>query len=425
MKKLIFILAVLAVTIPINAQWVPLNLGTTVTLESMAVTDANTVYIVGGDPPSTFVNLKTTNGGLNWFSFAGSSSGGVSVYFLNVNTGFLDGITTIQRTTNAGNNWTTVYTAPDTAVFLAFHFPNANTGYGVGFVYSPFQQQILNSAAIKTTNGGLSWTRLAQPISGANNELKDVFFTDANTGYAVGWGDNTVNILLKTTNGGNNWNSIGPTYSGSEMYSVKFTDANTGYVGGSSQIGLLKTTNAGLSWNNIYTTGYPRITDTYFINANTGFAIGDDGIMRTDNAGLIWTNQNSTYTNNVLKQIRFYGNDVGYVTGKNGLMLKTINGGIGIINISSEIPSSYSLQQNYPNPFNPTTKIRFDIPKSENVTIKVFDMLGKEISTMVSQQLQPGTYEAEWDASAYSSGIYYYKITSGSFTQTKKMVVVR
>ena len=118
-------------------------------------------------------------------------------------------------------------------------------------------------------------------------ELVDVFFTDANTGYTVGWGQSN-NILLKTTNGGYNWNSITNSGVGSEAYGVFFTDANNGYVCG--QNGICKTTNAGISWSVSY--NY-KMNDLYFINANTGFATGGDGIIRTNNAGANWTNQNS------------------------------------------------------------------------------------------------------------------------------------
>jgi hypothetical protein len=98
---------------------------------------------------------------------------------------------------------------------------------------------------------------------------------------------------------------------------------------------------------------------------------------------------------------------------------------IGIKNISSEIPSSYSLQQNYPNPFNPATNIKFAIPKNEFVKITVFDMLGKEIETLVNEQLAPGTYETNWNASNYPSGVYFYKLSAGDFSETKKMLLLK
>ncbi|HRJ05522.1 MAG TPA: hypothetical protein PK605_14060 [Ignavibacteria bacterium] len=115
---------------------------------------------------------------------------------------------------------------------------------------------------------------------------------------------------------------------------------------------------------------------------------------------------------------------------------------VGLISVSTEIPSQFSLFQNYPNPFNPVTKIKFSIPLSRGMgaeggrgvltQLSIYDALGKEITVLINQQLQPGTYEADWDASAYPSGVYYYKLevspstSSGrGFTETKKMVLIK
>ena len=89
------------------------------------------------------------------------------------------------------------------------------------------------------------------------------------------------------------------------------------------------------------------------------------------------------------------------------------------------MPGNYSLGQNYPNPFNPVTKIKFEIPKSGFTTLKIFDILGKEIKTLVNESLQPGTYEATFDGSQLTSGIYFYKITAGDFLETKRMMLIK
>ena len=91
----------------------------------------------------------------------------------------------------------------------------------------------------------------------------------------------------------------------------------------------------------------------------------------------------------------------------------------------SAAPVSYFLAQNYPNPFNPTTKISYAIPKKSFVTIKIFDVLGKEVFQLVNQEKSAGKYEAGFDASALSSGVYFYRIQAGSFTETKKMILLR
>ncbi len=95
----------------------------------------------------------------------------------------------------------------------------------------------------------------------------------------------------------------------------------------------------------------------------------------------------------------------------------------GIINISTQVPDKFSLQQNYPNPFNPTTNIRFDVAKSSSVRLAVYDIVGREVGVLVNQQLNPGTYEVNWNANGFSSGVYFYKLITGDFTETKKMIL--
>lgn len=98
---------------------------------------------------------------------------------------------------------------------------------------------------------------------------------------------------------------------------------------------------------------------------------------------------------------------------------------IGIHNISSNVPADYLLSQNYPNPFNPVTNIEFSIAKRSFVKLAVCDMTGREIEIIASKELNAGKYGADWDASKYSSGIYFYTIVSEGFTQTKKMMLIK
>ena len=91
----------------------------------------------------------------------------------------------------------------------------------------------------------------------------------------------------------------------------------------------------------------------------------------------------------------------------------------------NEIPTEFLLTQNYPNPFNPSTKIRYSVPQSSNVIIKVFDILGNEIETLVNEEKPVGTYEITWYAASLPSGIYFYTINAGSFIETKKMILLK
>ena len=98
---------------------------------------------------------------------------------------------------------------------------------------------------------------------------------------------------------------------------------------------------------------------------------------------------------------------------------------IGIKLISGEIAERFTLHQNYPNPFNPSTNIRFDIPKTSQVKLVIYNMLGKEIATLVDKELRPGSYEVDWDGSNYSSGVYFYKLKTLDFEKTMKMLLVK
>jgi len=98
---------------------------------------------------------------------------------------------------------------------------------------------------------------------------------------------------------------------------------------------------------------------------------------------------------------------------------------IGIQSISNETPNGYSLSQNYPNPFNPTTHFGFRIADFGLVRLTVYDALGKEVTILVNQLMQPGTYEFSWDASAYSSGVYFYKLETDQYSEIKKMVLIK
>jgi len=98
---------------------------------------------------------------------------------------------------------------------------------------------------------------------------------------------------------------------------------------------------------------------------------------------------------------------------------------VGINTISVGIPSAYSLSQNYPNPFNPTTNIKFDITKLSNVKIVVYDVSGREIQTLVNERLQPGTFETTFEGSQLTSGVYFYRMVTEGYSETKKMLLIK
>jgi flagellar hook assembly protein FlgD len=98
------------------------------------------------------------------------------------------------------------------------------------------------------------------------------------------------------------------------------------------------------------------------------------------------------------------------------------------VEVETDLPNKFSLEQNYPNPFNPTTTIRYTLPniiQDMNVKMRVYNVLGKTVKTLVNEQQNSGTYRITFDASSLSNGVYYYQLTAGDFTQTRKMILLK
>ena len=108
-----------------------------------------------------------------------------------------------------------------------------------------------------------------------------------------------------------------------------------------------------------------------------------------------------------------------------GTLYAFYNGLVGISNNGNELPTEFSLKQNYPNPFNPSTSISYGVPKAGLVKLVVYDVLGREISTLVNERKEAGMYNVNFDASSLTSGVYFYKVESGDFSETKKMILIK
>jgi hypothetical protein len=116
----------------------------------------------------------------------------------------------------------------------------------------------------------------------------------------------------------------------------------------------------------------------------------------------------------------------GYIfAGTDSLVFRSVQSTVGVGRIAQGIPHAFKLEQNYPNPFNPSTTIRYQVPTQSHVTLKVFDVLGREVATLVNEAKEPGTYTVQWDAAGVSSGVYFYRLKAGDFVQTRRMMVMR
>ena len=366
--------------------------------------DANTGWVSG----NLGTLLKTSNGGANWFSInTGITLNISSIKFINALTGwFATRITgRIYKSTNGGLNWSQQFQT--SATIQAISFTDSLYGWAASF----------NGKVFRTTNGGISWDSTT-----VNSGLNDVVFLNRNTGWACG----IARDIFKTTNSGLNWiQQLGG--QGGEIESLSFIDLNTGWAINLELYDIYKTINGGDTWNLIYTLpGCVNAHDIFFTHQNSGWASGDCGMLfSTTNGGLNWFQQ-LIGTSTFRQQLFFVNDTTGWSVG-GGVIIKTTNGGAVVLltNQNSLLPDSYKLEQNYPNPFNPISRIKYDIPKQSQVTIKIFDIIGSEVTTLINEFKEPGFHEISFDGSNYSSGVYFYRIEAGSFTEVKKMVLLK
>jgi hypothetical protein len=206
---------------------------------------------------------------------------------------------------------------------------------------------------------------------------------------------------------------------------VYFTDSSTGTVVG--QRVILKTTDAGTTWITVLNHTLEVLEGVSFNNSEIGIVVGMDGtILRSSNGGYTWTTQPSGTPANLYSVFCIDENTV-TIVGSGGTILNNTKGGVTFVQESPIFrkPAEYFLSYNYPNPFNPNTKIIYSVPQISNVSIKIYDVLGTEIETLVNETKAAGTYELTWNAGNLPSGVYFYRLEAGEVNQIKKMILLR
>ena len=435
--------------------WFQQSSGTNLNFETVCFINDQTGFVSG----SGFTIFKTTNGGVSWTQTVLIDTCSIyAIRFLNNSTGYACGgkpvneyysLQFLYYTNDAGVNWIRIYMNAAAFTYMQYNdvFPINSSVYLASSGYSVF-----NSAGslIVSQNNGTNFT----PYFSSNESIEKFSFINSQTGWYSSTFFTDLDIsqrkIYKTTNSGINW-SMQYRDSTREVnwfgldFELQFVNLNTGYglYKRPGVVKFVKTSNSGTTWDSI-SLPYNKYRGMIFSDTNTGWICGESSsdsvmIIKTTNSGTNWTIQaKGNYT---ITSMSFINNLTGWAVGYNGVILKTITGGITLASqTSSEIPSAYSLGQNYPNPFNPVTKIRFDVrngfpidPRPETswglgndkVVLKIYDALGREVETLVNEQLAAGTYEVTFDGSMYPSGMYFYKLTADSFSETKRMALLK
>jgi photosystem II stability/assembly factor-like uncharacterized protein len=369
---------------------------------------------------------KTTNKGQNWvqsmkYNFQGVTNPVVhgiaitdSIFMLTAAQAYAGG--EIYITQNC-HTWFYANIVPPQSGFNRFKRLckiNYNVVYACGLQYGSTDLIWFDKVVYKTTNTGAYWIESYRSVGG----LCDIRFKDINTGYALGDGS-----ILKTTNGGNSWDYL----YGFQTFTLGMSNLNNDTFIVFNKDGKLSVTfNSGNNFVFSQTQSGDTLRNGYFLNGKTGWVVGDSGyILKTTNAGINFTKQNSNTTFDLL-DIHFIDSNTGIICGKNGKILRTTNGGVTNIEKSNEeTPTEYDLFQNYPNPFNPVTRINFALPKQGFVTLKIYDITGREVKVLLNEFRRAGYYTVDFNGSNFASGVYFYRIQSGNFISVKKMVLIK
>lgn len=399
------------------SQWVQTTSGTANFLTSITTISTAINYAAG----FTGTFLRSTNSGQTWTTQTSPSASNINAISFpplgSATTGWVATSTGIHKTTNSGANWVQQVASGS---FTDILFPSLTTGFAL---------RSTNSIQL-TTNGGTNFTSVNYTPNSLVGGNKIIQLTTQN--YLILGVDNTndTSFIFKTTNQGVNWTQHARITG--VFFNVVFINQSTGIICGDQGVAM-RTTNGGANWTSVVTGTTNDLVGIQIISANVLCMVGSSGtIKKSTNAGINWLTQTCPVTANLRSIDMFSTDDFGLISGAGGTILKTTNGGTftAVIQNGSEIPEAYSLNQNYPNPFNPSTKINFAIPNSglnngSNVRLAVFDILGKEVALLVNENLTAGNYSIDFNASSHPSGTYFYRLTAGSFTDTKKLVLIK
>lgn len=349
--------------------------------------------------------LRSTNFGWN---FTPTTSGLTN---LNIRTLFSVGTTLFAGTqggafitSNNGANWTAINTGLTNTDITAFAGGGSNLFAGTA------------GGVFTSVNNGTTWTAV-------NSGLTNTNITTLVSSGSVLYAGTTTGGVFRSSNNGASWTSVNSNLANLNIRSLQISGANL-FAG--TTTGVYFTSNNGTSWSSV-SNGLPSSTPvlSFALTGSNIFAGTEAGLFYSTNNGQSWIDKNQGYTSTMAVNSILISDGYLYTGTNDGLWARDLTESVLISQISSEIPAGFSLSQNYPNPFNPTTVIGFQIPAAGFISLKIYDINGKELSELVNENLKAGEYKVNFDGKSLPSGIYFYKLATDNFTQTKKMLLVK
>ncbi|MEO8169154.1 MAG: T9SS type A sorting domain-containing protein, partial [bacterium] len=192
----------------------------------------------------------------------------------------------------------------------------------------------------------------------------------------------------------------------------------------SSIEGVFRSSDNGDNWTLVQ--AIPFVTSIVTIGSTIFVGSFGDGIWRSTNYGTTWGQINEGLSSSAYYVLSLSANGQYIFDGTNNANVwrRPLSQVVSVYQ-SDESPGAFRLDQNYPNPFNPSTTIKFQIPRAGDVSLKVFDVLGREVSVLANEKLEAGRYQRTFDAAGLASGVYFYRLQAGGFTLTKRLLLMR
>ena len=350
--------------------------------------------------------MASTNDGANWvttfndsISFLGTVCAGSSGAFMPTVKGTLPNYLT-YRSMDEGNTWNAVDT---TNAYMKGISVDGNKIYIAGSnIYSFRSIGWLNHYIRVSTDEGSIWENLVSPLDSQQ---------------ALGSNPNvdTISIITSLYSAGSNL------LVGMEAYNFSATLENETVAYGG---GIYQLVQNGSNWVLVDSALMGRSIFGFAANGSNIFAATDSGVFRSTDNGASWTDISAGMNNSYVSSLLVSGLYL-FASTANGIWKRPLSEITAVVPPARPITKSFSLSQNYPNPFNPSTIINYQLPTNSHVTLKVYDVLGREVTTLVNEREQAGTHGVKFDGTNLPSGVYFYRLQTQTYSDTKKLLLIK
>jgi photosystem II stability/assembly factor-like uncharacterized protein len=271
----------------------------------------------------------------------------------------------------------------------------------------------------RTTDDGVEWTEIT---NGTNSNVTDLLAGETGSVFAASYDG-----VYRTTNEGDTWVNMLPILSG--VKAVCLATGSSGELFAGSGYGeIFRSTDDGTNWTRVDSGAITADISVLKVNSHGVIFAGTygGGVFRSTDAGASWTQLSAGLTSDLVQALIVDADGYIYAGADGGGVSRSFQPTVTSVDEGAPgRPTTFTLAQNYPNPFNPSTEINFSVARRSFVQLKVYNVTGEEVATLVYQELSPGNYRTTWIAGNVASGVYFYRLIADSFSETRKLVLIR